>query len=265
MTTLLERARRGEPLTNAGIIDLHGHLGRVDFPRPDSTADAMVEVMDRVGIESVVVSHTRCLYDRPDFGNEEVLAAMQAHPGRILGYVVVHPRSAEWVATEMTRRVEQGFVGLKLHNANGFPYTDPAYEPAIGIANERRMPVLLHTWGDEACMSQVRALAQEFPEISLLLAHAGAANEEGYVQVAGEFENVYLDVCYSLGPRGLVERLVAGAGIDKVVFGTDGIFMSITQQIGKVLGARLSEEDKRKILSENARRILGRIKRKDKP
>lgn len=257
--TVLERARRGEPLTDIGIIDLHGHLGRVDFPRPDPTADALVAVMDRLGVESIVVSHTRCLYDRPDYGNEEVLAAMRAHPGRILGYVAVMPRSAEWVEAEMTRRVKDGFVGLKLHNSNGFPYTDPAYGPALAIANERRLPVLLHTWGDDEMFAQVRALAGKFPDVALLLAHAGAESEGEYVKVAGEFENVYLDVSYSLGPRGLVERLAKGAGADKVVFGSDAIFMSLTHQIGKVLCAKLPDNDKKKILSENARVILGRV------
>ena len=259
MTTICERARRGDRLADLGIIDIHGHLGRVDFPRPDWNVGAVIEVMDRVGIESIAVSHTRCLYDRPDFGNEEVLAGMRAYPGRIFGYVIVQPRSAEWVEAEMTRRVGQGFIGLKLHNANGFPYTDPAYGPALAMANERRMPVLLHTWGDASCMQQCRTLAETFPDVSLILAHAGATNEAGYIQLATELENVYLDTCYSLGPRGLVERLVAGAGADKVLFGTDGVFLSITQQIGKVVCARLSDDEKRKLLSANARRILGRI------
>jgi len=261
MTTLLERARRGECLAGVGIIDMHGHLGRVEFCIPDLSPATLVAAMDRVGIESIVVSHVRCLFSRPGLGNEAVLDAMRAFPGRILGYVVLLPTSEEAVREEMERGVANGFVGLKLHNANGIQYDEPKYEPALAIANERRMPVLFHTWGRDEEFEQFRVLAAKFPDASLLLAHSGAANEAEYVKIAQEFENIYLDVCFSTGPRGLVERLVEGAGVDKVVWGSDAIFLSITQQVGKVLAARLPEEDKIRVLSANARRILGRIRK----
>ncbi|MFW6159000.1 MAG: amidohydrolase family protein [Planctomycetota bacterium] len=261
MSTLLDRARRGEPLAEVGIIDIHGHLGWTGCPLPYAPPDEMVAEMDRLAIESVVVSHTRCIYTRPDYGNEQVLAAMRAHPGRILGYVAVHPRSAEWVEAEMRRRVDQGFIGLKLHNANGFPYTDPAYEPALGIANERHMPVLLHTWGQPETLAQCRELAERCPDATLLLAHSGVENEPGYVELATDAPNVMLELALSRGPRGLVQRLVESVGADRVIWGSDAFFMGQAQQIGKVLGARISDEDKTNLLSTNARRILDRIER----
>jgi hypothetical protein len=263
MSTLLARARRGEPLADVGIIDIHGHLGWTGCPIPFATPDEMVAEMDRLAIEAVAVSHSRCVYTRPDYGNEQILAAMRAHPGRILGYVTVHPRSAAWVEAEMQRRLAQGFTGLKLHNANGFPYTDPAYAPALAIANERRMPVLLHTWGGPETLAECRELAGRYPETVLLLAHSGVENEIGYIELANDVSNVMLELALSRGPRGLVQRLVEAVGADRIVWGSDAFFMGQAQQIGKVLGAAISDEDKRKLLSENARRILGRIVREE--
>ncbi len=100
--------------------------------------------------------------------------------------------------------------------------------------------------------SQVRTIAEKFPRLSLLLAHAGCSKVEEYVKIARELENVYPDLCMSATPRGLVERLFAEAGHDKIVWGFDATFINMAHQIGKVLGARLSEEDKRKLLSGNA-------------
>ena len=65
---------------------------------------------------------------------------------------------------------------------------------------------------------------------------------------------------FSRTPPGLVEELAEGAGVDKIVWGSDALFLAMAHQIGKVLGARLSDSHKRIILSANARRILGKIR-----
>ncbi|NIA22257.1 MAG: amidohydrolase family protein [Anaerolineaceae bacterium] len=81
-----------------------------------------------------------------------------------------------------------------------------------------------------------------------------------YCRLACDHQNVHLDLCLSLSPRRLVERLVEGAGIERIVWGSDALFINMAHQIGKVLGARLSDEQKRAILGGNARRILKRIR-----
>jgi hypothetical protein len=260
MSTLLDRARRGENLADLDIVDMHGHFGHYAMPIADMTPEGLVRVMDRVGVSALLVSHMQCTAMHVQLGNDEVLAAMRVCPGRILGYVVIFPSSLEDATAEMQRCADAGFTALKLHNSNGFAYTDPRYAGALSIANERRMPVLLHTWGEERDVVAVRDLAPKYPDAAFLLAHSGAgAAGTGFVALTNEFPNVYLELAYSAGPRGLVEKLVAQAGADRVVWGSDCYFFSMTQQIGKVLGADLSDEDKRKILSGNARRLLARV------
>jgi len=69
--------------------------------------------------------------------------------------------------------------------------------------------------------------------------------------------SIYLEICNSLGWYGLVERLVQYAGSDRVLFGADMPFMSPDQQIGRVLFAPISDDDKRKILGLNALWVFG--------
>lgn len=260
MSTLFQMARNGASLKTADIVDLHGHLGRFNFTIPDLSAAGMVAAMDRLGIALTVCSHMRCMSADTTWGNDRVLEAMQAHPGRILGYFSVWPDSAAAVREEAVRRVGEGFAGFKAHNVNGFAYDDAAYAPAYELCEARGLPVLLHTWGDPKEFAQVRNLAARYPELALLLAHAGSANEAGYIAIAKECRHVYLDTAFSASPRGMIARLAREAGADKIVWGSDCYFFSPAQQIGKVLGAELSDEDKRKILSGNGRRLLARVK-----
>ena len=259
--SLLDRGRRGECLDDLGIVDIHGHLGRTDFCIPDRSARSLVDVMDRLGVRSAVCSSMECFGTAPEAGNREVLEAVRAFPGRILGYVVLWPSDATENAAEARRYVDEGFVGVKLHNTTGFDYTDEAFTGALSLANERRLVVLLHTWGREAELDQVRRLAERYREASFVLGHSGVSREEVYTALACDCGNVYLDLCMSTPGRGLVERLVEGAGADRVVWGSDGVFLNMAHQLGKVLGARLSDEVKEQILSANAQRLLDRIQR----
>jgi predicted TIM-barrel fold metal-dependent hydrolase len=261
MSALLETGRAGRSLRSYEIIDMHGHLGPCAFAMPDVSPAGLVATMDRIGVQSIVVSHMQCLSPEVAAGNREVLAAMRAFPDRILGYVALWPESEEAVRAEVEWALAEGFTGIKIHNANGFPYTHPAYQSAYQIANERRLPVVLHCWGGEREFAEVAEVAVAHPEASILTAHAGSQNVDGYLTLAREHPNVYLDLCLSSSPRGMVARLVQEAGVEKVVWGSDAYFFSEAHQIGKVLGADLPDEAKLQVLSGNAKRLLARILR----
>jgi hypothetical protein len=125
------------------------------------------------------------------------------------------------------------------------------------------LPVLLHTWGGaNDKLREVRELAERYRRAPLILAHAGAAgSEQTFISLAREVPNVYLDLALSVAPRGIVERLVRGAGAERVTYGSDCCFLSLTHQIGKVLGAHVTEAEKLLVLGGNARRILGAVER----
>jgi predicted TIM-barrel fold metal-dependent hydrolase len=260
MTALLDKLRLGEA-PDFGILDLHGHVGRYAYPIPDLTAEGLVEVLDRVHVESIVCSHMQCMGRDMAWGNRQVLAYMRACPGRILGYVSLFPSTAAEVRTQTLHWLGEGFTGLKLHDHNGFPYDDAAYLPAFELANERALPVLFHTWGQERQFSAILRVAERFPDMSILLAHGGSQNPDAYIRTALAAPRVFIDTCVSGSRRGLVEYLVEGAGAERIVFGSDCYFYSFTQQLGKILGAKLDDGTKQQILRDNAAAILRRIRR----
>jgi hypothetical protein len=258
VNTLLERVRTGRPIHDTPVIDMHGHLGRYNFGIPELRVRSLVEEMDRMGVASILVSHMQAMGDETDRGNQEVLQAMRAYPGRIRGYVVVWPKGQPAVRQEVEDRFEDGFTGVKLHSGSGFFYGDAAYEPALEICNERRRPLLLHTWAEEETFEFVRDAATRYPDIAILLAHAAVQREDEYVALARDHEHVYLDPTMSSTPRGLWERLTDKLGPEKLVWGSDAWFFSATPQLGKLAGAEISEEAKRTILGGTATKILER-------
>lgn len=265
MNQFLERCRAGLPLKGVDIVDAHGHIGPWGFTISDLNISSIVRGMDRMGIETLITSHHRCMRWDPgevETGNDAVHRAMRKYPGRILGYMTITPigKAAE-VRRAAERRVKQGFAGAKLHNCNGFPYADAGFTPLYEVLNDHRMPVLLHTWGGADEFNQIRRLAGRFPEITFILAHGGSSNPSEYCRLVRECERVVMDSTLSRSPRGLLEQLVAEGGAENVLWGSDVYFMSQSQQLGKVVGASLNEADMRLVLGGNARRILARIRR----
>jgi hypothetical protein len=121
VSELLDYGRAGRTLALPDFIDMHAHFGDWSWHIPDTTAASLVAVMDRVGVRSMICSHMQCMGADCARGNREVLAAMRAFPGRILGYLIVWPWSDAVVKAEVARCLEAGFVGAKLHDLSDSP------------------------------------------------------------------------------------------------------------------------------------------------
>ena len=99
-------------------------------------------------------------------------------------------------------------------------------------------------------------IAKQFRSMKILLAHSGITDEDIYYLAVRSYENMFLETCNSYAWYGLIERMVEKAGAERICFGTDMPFLSPGQQIGRILGARISDHDKRRILGLNAKEIF---------
>jgi predicted TIM-barrel fold metal-dependent hydrolase len=76
------------------------------------------------------------------------------------------------------------------------------------------------------------------------------------LDAARAYPNIYLETCSSFRTPGVIEQLVAEAGADRVLFGSDTPLMDPRCQIGKIITAAIDDTAKRMILGENAQRLL---------
>jgi len=152
-------------------------------------------------------------------------------------------------------------VGLKcLADYYKLALTDPAWEYAFKFADERALPVLLHTWGNSKYDGGeiVLKLVRSYPRIKFFIGHSLYGEWEMAEQVVKEGNgNVWLELTAIPGEYRRVEQLVAAVGSDRLLYGTDLPWFDEYQAIGGVLSAEISEDDMRNILYRNAERIFG--------
>ena len=258
---IMQLAQRGTPLKELTVIDCHAHLGQSDLGHVlcESAAD-MVRCMDALGVDACVISSFLAIGRDPVGGNDEVAKAIRDYPGRFIGYAGVNPRKQEAVIPELERCFDNlGMTAVKLHPVyHGYIIQDPICVPVFEFADERRCPVLCHDFGDPGF---IKRTAETYPNMKLIPAHValgGPRSEHSeLLRITADHENIFLDPAFSRVPYRTIEKMVEIAGEDKVLYGSDSPFLSMSYQIGKVLFADIDDSAKRKILGENAVSVFG--------
>ena len=228
-------------------------------------ADSIVKYMDEVGVETIFTSTCEDLMDG-DSKRTQIVDAMKRYPDRIRGYYAVNPLlgySKESIQKAFDEN--PGYVGLKFlpdyHRTN---LTDSVYAPAFEWANEHGALVLSHTWGvsmnGESCNShdKITGVLEKYPNIMFIMGHSCQGQVDEAIAIAKHFKNAYLDLCDTSRLNGVIEKMVREVGANQVTFGTDVPMQGFCFQLGCVLGAKISDDDKKLILRDNALDILKR-------
>ncbi len=245
------------------IIDCHGHMGSfnaIHFPAAEPAQ--MVRRMDRAGVRWLVFSHHASL-SSPDMANAPAVAAVRAIPDRLRAWCVVNPHYPDLAERDLAGfdAMRDVYVGLKLHaEMHALPYTDPRYEHAWRFADERGLPVLVHTWGGSPrCgLEVITEIAKRYPRVKLLLGHSLHAKFDEAIALAREHPNLYLDLCAVIDERSdTLERMVADVGSEQILFGTDMPWFDYHYYLAGVLTADIGEDAVRDILYRNALRLFG--------
>lgn len=252
---LEEQALRGEPLS-CRIIDAHAHIGTGSyFPLYANTPESFLASMDRIGCAKCFISHYAGLINHTDLALEEMKEVVKAAPGRLYGYITADAGYACDIERQLQAGFDAGFRAVKIHvSSSAIPYNHPNYDKIYAFADKHAFPMLIHTWGTE--LKDLEGQYEKYPRINFILGHAGSSMPEEYVRHAKRYNNVYLESCFSASTKGLIEYFVREGMADKLLWGSDMNFYSNEHQLGRVVFADISLEDKYKILGKNAAKVL---------
>lgn len=249
-------------------LDAHVHIGlSQDGP------EVNVDYAERLAIDRMFISKpvTRGPNAPEDFraANDFILQCMKRFPGKLTGMLTLNPAHPKESLEEIKRCTGEGMVGVKVYYQ--VKINDPLFYPIIEKLIDLKMIMLMHaeaTLGiagyrmkyDQKIKPQASRpeefaeVAARYPEAMLQYAHTGGGPDWEYAcKVLRNSPNVYVDVSGSNNENNMVEFVVQTLGIDRVFFGSDNMYY---QSVGKIMDARLTEEQKRKIFFDNYNNIL---------
>ena len=177
------------------LFDAHTHIGYNDPDGMSQRPEELLAGLERAGARGAFVFPMH----EPDGyapANDTVIEAADGSDGRLVPFCRVDPHDN--AATEAERALDRGARGIKLHpRAEEFTLDHPAVKSLVAIANERRLPVLIHAGrGIPALGLHAVELAGEFGDARLILAHAGICDLSWIWRVAPDHPNLLFDTAW---------------------------------------------------------------------
>ncbi|MEW6358570.1 MAG: amidohydrolase family protein [Planctomycetota bacterium] len=243
-------AREAADLSGLGVYDCHGHIGgRNQRHIVRDSADELIHEMDRLGLQ-VCCLFTWILQGDIVAANDRAYEAAERYPDRFVAFTALNPNHGEAEArSELERGLRRGARGVKLVNTiHRYPSDGPIVHLACRFAHEHRLFILNHAWGPADLM---RRLCETYPNACFIAGHS----DGGYGEVVKTVGNLYICSCPFLR-WGQTEEYVRRYGADRILYGSDLLDLPITWGYGPIFYAKISEADKKKILTDNIRSLL---------
>ncbi len=234
--------------------------------------EQVVEGVRRRGVELAVVTGRDCetTYGFPA-NNPSVLEFVRAYPDLFVGFWGIDPHKGMAAVREIERAVtELGMRGIATDPYLAhIPPHEARYYPLYAKCAELNIPVFITTAPppevpravmDYIDPRHVDIVARDFPELTIIMSHGGYPFVNEAVFTCMRNANVYMDLSeYELAPMSDVYRqALNGPVADKVVFASAHPFVEQQEAIDIYKRMNLTDEARRKVMYENALRILDR-------
>jgi hypothetical protein len=177
------------------LFDCHTHLGCAD---PDGSCFVLDELLGALApIDGRAVVFPLAEPDGYRAANDQMLAAAQTAAGQLVAFCRVDPHDGDAVR-EIERALARGAAGIKLHpRAERFRLSDPAVRQILALADDRRLPVIVHAGrGIPSLGRDALELARAYPQAPLILAHAAIADLAWIWRAAAGQRNLFFDTAW---------------------------------------------------------------------
>jgi len=237
------------------VIDLHAHLSR-DYTAKKYRVDELLEDMRAYPNMRRMIS---CLDGPVYLGNLEIEKLVKEYPDRFFGCAVINPKEDD-ALEEMKRCISTGkFKAVELNSLeHGYiPEITPNIDELFNLAERNNMFVKVFTgWGDHAMPNQWEYYLKRHPNTKTVFLHMGEF-WDGYscIEVAKRNRNLYLDMSgmYELSVANRAMRVIPH---ERFLFGSLFPNMLTKWSLEFIDAYKLNEEDRNRILYQNAEKLL---------
>ena len=186
--------------------------------------------------------------------------------GPVFSLATVHPGTPD-IPRVLAEARAAGFRGVKLHpEYQDFTLDDPRVAPVWEACSESGLFVFLHAGGERVFTppfhtdpAALAALLARYPRLTVVAAHLGGFQmwDESEAVLIGK--KLFLDLSHTLFwmPEEQIVRMVRNHGADKILFGSDAPWQTPARVLEAFLKLPFTETEQRRILWENAARLLG--------
>jgi len=243
------------------ICDSHCHLKHGNKERTEYTPEAIVRIMDEVGIDRSAV-FAMCVSSAEATGFAQ--RAAEAYPDRLIPYAYAIPHIAESALDVVEDAISRlHFRGIKLH-VGETSLAGYVIDPLFELAAKYAVPVLVDLAGR---VDDASRIVRSFPHTTVILAHFGRylctdhALLHRFVELAEGNGNTILDTSGVVFPW-IISEAVKRVGSGRLIFGIDGPHPYPTpeayarDEIQKIQRLPVSTVDKENILWNTAARVL---------
>lgn len=243
-------------------IDIHTHVWG---SHPEDDKAALLKAMDQYGLARIYVSGLQTYFSDEEeiaYLNKLVFDFMREEPEKVGGAVYLNPKNKNVMDVLKRATQEQGFEMIKLWCCT--TADDPSVDPIMEYAEENGIPVLFHAFKkatsqvpNETTGSHVANIARRHPKTKILMAHLGGSCYDG-IPAIRDCKNVWVDNSGSTFFHGDdMNYAVEYVGADRILFGTD-MPGCCASNIGQILGADLTDEQRELIFWKNAKKLVDR-------
>jgi predicted TIM-barrel fold metal-dependent hydrolase len=241
------------------------------------TLDGIADLYRELTMAAVVFTvDARTQLAHPPLDSAEIARGAARNADVLIPFGSVDPRTGP-AAVELARRLgeESGVRGFKLHpTVQGFDPSDETYYPLYAEFSRLGVPMLVHT-GQSGIGAGTRGgggfrlsysnpmlldgVAADFPDLDIVFAHPSVPWQDEAISIATHKSNVWIDLS-GWSPKYFPENLLRAARTylqDRVLFGSDFPMLHPTRWRDDFAAHGFDEAVTRKILRDNAIRLLG--------
>lgn len=241
------------------------------------TPEQLIREYDECGIEKMIILgwDAETGSKLPPVPNESVASYVSHYPERMIGFCSVDPWKGKAAVDELERCAKDlGLKGVKLHPiAQAFRPNEDRFYPIYEKCVELDFPIIFHTgttgWGrglpggggaklDYANPIYLDQVAADFPTLTIVMAHPAFPWIDEQLAIATHKFNAFIDLS-GWSPKYFdpaIIRYMTKQIPSKFLFGTDYPFLHPSKWLSAFDNLGLDESIKKKVLSENARRVF---------
>ena len=234
------------------IFDSHTHWGPSITLGTEVTTDELLHQAKESGVDRIVAFPFPSTAIKDESINDKVLELGKKN-GKFIPYYYI-PEDLRPIPKE------RNFYGGKWHWVRGVQdcssnyqvLDDPHLDPFIEASEAISLPIVF-----EEELAFTEAFVKRTKDLKIIIPHLGmlGGNPLDFLQTFKKKENVFFDT--ALAGTEAIMRFIEKIGKERILFGSDIPFGTMTRELEKILSLPLGDDEKEWVLSRNLKRLIG--------